>query len=55
MCGRNLTLVSQYIIVLSLLTCDNFSETAEVDSHEALEIDNKGYPQLPENILELRH
>lgn len=55
-CGRNLTLVRQYIIVLSLLTCHNFSETAEeVDSHEALEINDEGYPWLPENVLELRH
>jgi hypothetical protein len=55
-CGGNLTLVRQYIIVLSLLTRHNFSETAEeADSHEALEIDDEGYPRLPENVLELRH
>ena len=31
------------------------SETAEeADSHEALEVDDEYYPQLPTNILELR-
>ena len=31
------------------------SETAEeADSHEALEVDDTKYPQLPENVLELR-
>jgi hypothetical protein len=33
----------------------NYAETTEeADSEEALEFDDEGYPQLPENILELR-
>jgi hypothetical protein len=32
----------------------NYAEsTEEADSEEALEFDDEGYPQLPENILEL--
>jgi hypothetical protein len=55
-CGRNLTLVCCYIILLSLLKCEYCSETAEeADSHEALEFDNEQYPWLPDNVLELRH
>src|ERR1700733_14964098 len=55
-CGGNLTLVCRYIILLSLLTCEYCSETAEeADSHEPLEFDDERYPKLPENVLELRH
>jgi len=33
----------------------NYAEsTEEADSEEALEFDDEGYPQLPENILEMR-
>src|ERR1700733_8097417 len=55
-CGGNLTLVCCYTILLSLLKCEYCSETAEEeDSHEPLEFDDEQYPQLPENVLELRH
>jgi hypothetical protein len=30
------------------------ANTEEEDSHEALEFDDEQYPQLPENVLELR-
>jgi hypothetical protein len=36
--------------------CDHSSETAEeADSYQTLELDDEQYPQLPENVLELRH
>jgi len=42
-------------ILFSSLIGSNYAESAEeADSEEALEFDNEGYPQLLENILELR-
>jgi len=48
-------LVSVYTTIHFGLTGPSYLETAEeADSLEALEFDDEQYPQLPENVLELR-
>jgi len=55
-CGGTLTSVrlEKKILFLSLMGSNYAESTEEADSEEALEFDDELYPQLPENILELR-
>src|ERR1700733_549519 len=54
-CGVTLTSVSFNINHFSYLMALTYLEsTEEADSQEALEFDDDDYPQLPENVMELR-
>jgi len=54
-CGRTLTSVGFNNVLFSPLIYTNCAESAEeADSQEALEFDDRQYPRLPDNVLELR-
>jgi len=54
-CGKTLILVGFYAVLRTKLSLSCYVEnTEEADSKEALEFDEKEYPYLPGNVLELR-
>ena len=54
-CGKASTSVRSYLrLCPTLKYCRCVEAAEEEDSHEALELDDELYPQLPENIGELR-